>query len=92
MRSVIVFHWVTTSSIRLDLGSPTNIECCRDIRQNRMRWQSSENHDDITALQYHPSDDQILLSGGDDGLVGVFDTTIQDENDSLIQAFDHGVL
>lgn len=55
-----------------------------------MRWQSSENHDDITALQYHPSDHQILLSGGDDGLVGVFDTTIQDENDSLIQAFDHG--
>lgn len=55
-----------------------------------MRWQSSENHDDITALQYHPSDNHMLLSGGDDGLVGVFDTTIQDDNESLIQAFNHG--
>ncbi len=55
-----------------------------------MRWQSSENHDDITALQYHPSDHHMLLSGGDDGLLGVFDTTIQDDNESLFQAFNHG--
>lgn len=57
-----------------------------------MRWQSAENNEDITALQYHPSKDHLLLSGGDDGLVSIFDTSIQDENDSLIQAFDHGLL
>jgi len=57
-----------------------------------MRWQSSENNEDITALQHHPSNDRLLLSGGDDGLVSIFDTSIQDENDSLVQAFDHGVL
>lgn len=55
-----------------------------------MRWQSSENHDDVTALKYHPSSDNLLLSGGDDGLVSLFDTSISDENDSLIQAIDHG--
>lgn len=55
-----------------------------------MRWQSTENNDDITALSYHPSDRTQLLSGGDDGLVSVFDTTVQDEMDSLIQAFNHG--
>lgn len=56
----------------------------------QIRWQSSENGDDITALQYHPSHDNRLLSGGDDGLVSIFDTNIQDEMDSMIQAFDHG--
>lgn len=61
-----------------------------DQRAMRIRWQSSENSDDVTALQYHPSHDDRLLSGGDDGLVSIFDTSIQDEMDSLIQAFAHG--
>lgn len=55
-----------------------------------MRWQSSGNNDDITALQYHPSNSTLLLSGADDGLVSAFDTSIADEDDSLLQAFDHG--
>jgi WD repeat-containing protein 89 len=55
-----------------------------------LRWQASENNDDITALQYHPSNHQRLLSGGDDGVVSVFDTSIEDEMDSLIQAHNHG--
>jgi WD repeat-containing protein 89 len=62
----------------------------RDERKQQIRWQSSENNDDITALQYHPSKAQLLLSGGDDGVVSVFNTSIQDDNDSLLQAFDHG--
>jgi WD repeat-containing protein 89 len=57
-----------------------------------MIWESSENNEDITALQHHPSNNHLLLSGGDDGLVSIFDTSIQDENDSLVQAFDHGAL
>jgi WD repeat-containing protein 89 len=70
----------------------TDIKSYRDQRIGQMRWQSSENNEDITALQHHPSNDRLLLSGGDDGLVSIFDTSIQDENDSLVQAFDHGVL
>ena len=31
-----------------------------------------------------------LLSGGDDGLVSVFDTSVQEDNDSLLRAFNHG--
>jgi WD repeat-containing protein 89 len=62
----------------------------RDERTLKMRWQTSENNDDITALEYHPSNDRIVLSGGDDGLVSVFDTNIADDNDSLVQAFSHG--
>lgn len=54
-----------------------------------MSWKSSENCDDITALQYHPSQNSVLLSGGDDGLVSLFDVTVQDEGDSLLQAFNH---
>jgi WD repeat-containing protein 89 len=64
------------------------IEFSRDERKKQVRWQSSENNDDITALQYHPSSPTLLLSGGDDGLVSIFDTAIDDENDSLMQAFD----
>lgn len=68
----------------------THIEVVRDQRAMRIRWQSSENNDDVTALQYHPSHDDMLLSGGDDGLVSIFNTSIQDEMDSMIQAFSHG--
>lgn len=62
----------------------------RDRRNGQQRWQNTENNDDITALQYHPSKSQLLLSGGDDGMVSIFDTQIPEEDDSLIQAFNHG--
>ncbi|RMZ76793.1 hypothetical protein DV737_g4631, partial [Chaetothyriales sp. CBS 132003] len=62
----------------------------RDVRQQKIRWQNNENNDDITALDFHPRNSHILLSGGDDGLVGLFDTTVQEEDDSLVQAFNHG--
>ncbi|RMZ87077.1 hypothetical protein DV736_g5694, partial [Chaetothyriales sp. CBS 134916] len=61
-----------------------------DVRQQRIRWQNNENNDDITDLGFHPSKPHILLSGGDDGLVSLFDTTVQEEDDSLVQAFNHG--
>lgn len=68
----------------------TNVSLFRDERTQRIRWCTSENNDDVTALQYHPQDRNQLVSGCDDGLVSVFDTTVDDENDSLIQAFNHG--
>ena len=55
-----------------------------------MRWQNAENNDDITALDFHPTHDHLLLSGGDDGLVSIFDTRIPEEDDSLLQAVNHG--
>lgn len=67
-----------------------NVRHSRDERKQDIRWQSSGNNDDITALQYHPSNSTLLLSGADDGLVSVFDTSVADEDDSLVQAFDHG--
>ncbi|RMD40127.1 hypothetical protein DV735_g5006, partial [Chaetothyriales sp. CBS 134920] len=61
-----------------------------DVRQQKIRWQNNENNDDITALNFHPSKSHILLSGGDDGLVSLFDTAVQEEDDILVQAFNHG--
>lgn len=55
-----------------------------------MRWQNGENNDEITALDFHPTREKFLLSGGDDGMVSVFDTHIANEDDSLIQAINHG--
>lgn len=62
----------------------------RDRRQTRIRWQNNEVNDEITALDFHPSKDNVLLSGGDDGLVSIFDTLILEEEDSLLQAVNHG--
>ncbi|KIY02828.1 uncharacterized protein Z520_01293 [Fonsecaea multimorphosa CBS 102226] len=61
-----------------------------DRRQGKLRWQNAEVNDEITALDFHPSRDNLLLSGGDDGVVCVFDTQIQEEQDSLLQAVNHG--
>ncbi|OCT47725.1 putative WD repeat-containing protein [Cladophialophora carrionii] len=61
-----------------------------DRRQTKIRWQNTEVNDEITALNFHPSRDNLLLSGGDDGLVCIFDTEVQEEQDSLLQAVNHG--
>jgi hypothetical protein len=55
-----------------------------------MRWQTTENNDDITDLYFHPSRRNHLLCGGIDGLVSIFDTNISDEDDSLLQVVNHG--
>lgn len=55
-----------------------------------MRWQNAENNDEIVALDFHPTRDNFVLSGGDDGLVSIFDTRIAEEDDSLVQAVNHG--
>lgn len=62
----------------------------RDYRQNKQRWQSTENNDDVTDLHFHSSRPNQLLTGGIDGLVSIFDTNIQDEDDSLLQVINHG--
>ncbi|KAK0117921.1 hypothetical protein ONS95_012235 [Cadophora gregata] len=50
-----------------------------------------ESHsDDVTELQFHPTEPQILLSGSTDGLVNIFNTTITDEEDALHQTINHG--
>lgn len=65
-------------------------ERCRDWRQTRELWQNTENSDDVTALDFHPTRPSVLLAGGADGVVSIFDTMIAEEDDSLIQGFDHG--
>lgn len=67
----------------------TNVYHNRDLRQNKQIWQNAENNDEITALDFHPTKD-IVLAGSDDGLVSLFDTTILEEEDSLLQAISHG--
>ncbi|KAL8691908.1 MAG: hypothetical protein Q9218_002954 [Villophora microphyllina] len=50
-----------------------------------------ESHsDDVTDLSFHPSQPSCLLSGSTDGLVNLYDTSIGDEDDALVQVFNHG--
>ncbi|KAI9817117.1 MAG: hypothetical protein M1827_001229 [Pycnora praestabilis] len=55
----------------------------------QLRYVESHN-DDITELQFHPSQSSLLLSGSTDGLVNIYDTTISDEDDALHQIINHG--
>ncbi|KAJ5458420.1 hypothetical protein N7475_009808 [Penicillium sp. IBT 31633x] len=43
-----------------------------------------------TQLQYHPTRSNILLSGSTDGLVNIYDTTVTDEDEALVQVINHG--
>ncbi|KAI1752165.1 WD40-repeat-containing domain protein [Xylaria castorea] len=45
--------------------------------------------DDVTELNFHPSDHNVLLSGSTDGLVNICDTRITDEDEVVIQTFNH---
>lgn len=49
-----------------------------------------ESHNDtVTQVAFHPTQQQTLLSGATDGLVSIFDTTISDEDDALVQVLNH---
>lgn len=41
-------------------------------------------------LQYHPTRHNVLLSGSTDGLVNIYDTTVTDEDEALVQVINHG--
>ena len=41
-------------------------------------------------MQFHPTQSQCLLSGSTDGLVNIYDASISDEDDALLQVQNHG--
>jgi WD repeat-containing protein 89 len=44
----------------------------------------------VVQLNFSPTDPHILLTGSTDGLVNVLDLRIQDEDEVVVQAFNHG--
>ncbi|KAK0656601.1 WD40-repeat-containing domain protein [Cercophora newfieldiana] len=55
------------------------------------KTQYTEVHsDDITELNYHPTNPSLLLTGSTDGLVNIYNTTITDEDEVVIQTLNHG--
>jgi WD repeat-containing protein 89 len=65
-----------------------------DMRKlNEPRNRYSESHTDtITELRFlpYPSNaSNVLLSGSTDGLVNVFDTSVADEDDAVLQVINH---
>ena len=40
-------------------------------------------------MSFHPTQRQTLLSAATDGLVSIFDTKVEDEDDALIQVLNH---
>ncbi|KAJ6001323.1 hypothetical protein N7499_002764 [Penicillium canescens] len=61
----------------------------RSPKEFSLQYVESHN-DDITELQYHPTRSNILLSGSTDGLVNIYNTTITDEDEALVQVINHG--
>jgi len=63
----------------------------RDLRNpsQPLRQYTESHNDTITQLAFHPSSPQTLLSAATDGLVSIFDVTIEDEDDALIQVLNH---
>ncbi|CCG83420.1 WD domain protein [Taphrina deformans PYCC 5710] len=45
--------------------------------------------EDVTSLSWHMHNN-LLLSGGGDGIINVIDTTVVDEDDAILQVFNHG--
>lgn len=62
-----------------------------DVRKLDSSWKSfiDSHHDDITCIQFHPSDDTVLLSGSTDGYTNIYDLTEEEEDDSLHQVINY---
>lgn len=57
-----------------------------DTRSSKQLVSYVDSHnDDVTEVKFHPLRSNILLSGSTDGLVNVYDTTITDEEEAVIQ-------
>lgn len=62
----------------------------RQIKTTKPLVNYSESHnDDITDLQFHPNIRNRLLSGSTDGIVNLFDITVQDEDEAVLEAYNH---
>ncbi|OJJ69699.1 hypothetical protein ASPBRDRAFT_198343 [Aspergillus brasiliensis CBS 101740] len=61
----------------------------RSPGQTSLQYVESHN-DDVTELQYHPTNPQYFLSGSTDGLVNIYNTSITDEDEALVQVINHG--
>lgn len=46
-------------------------------------------NDDITAVKFHPTRPNVLLSGSTDGCVNLYDLNIVEEDDALLQSINH---
>lgn len=46
--------------------------------------------DDVTEVQFHPTDPFGLLSGSTDGLINIYNTSIEDEDDAVYNAINNG--
>ncbi|CAH6720850.1 uncharacterized WD repeat-containing protein [[Candida] jaroonii] len=62
-----------------------------DIRnpQAPMKSYVDSHHDDITAIKFHPTQSQYLMSGSTDGYVNIYDLNETDEDDSLHQVINY---
>ncbi|KAG7697381.1 hypothetical protein KL951_002743 [Ogataea haglerorum] len=45
-------------------------------------------NDDITEVRFHPSNRQLLLSGSTDGYVNIYDLSVPEEDDALLQVIN----
>ncbi|KAK4231191.1 WD40-repeat-containing domain protein [Podospora fimiseda] len=85
--SILIWYFPLSPICSLFTNNP------RDLRHPTSppkQTYSDLHSDDITELTFHPFQSHILLSGSTDGLINVSDTTITDEDEVVIQAFNHG--
>ncbi|KAI4166066.1 MAG: hypothetical protein LQ342_000497 [Letrouitia transgressa] len=63
-----------------------------DLRSSKTPLlQYAESHsDDVSQLRFHHEKTSALLSGSTDGLVNVYETLVTDEDEAVIQVFNHG--
>ncbi|KAH7313533.1 WD40-repeat-containing domain protein [Stachybotrys elegans] len=80
-----------TIAVGTELQDHTASVLLWDVRSTpTSRAQYDEVHsDDVTSLTFHPSEPAYLMSGSTDGLVNVYDTRIADEDEVILQTFNH---
>ncbi|GMF71195.1 unnamed protein product [Aspergillus oryzae] len=59
-------------------------------RDGKVKLWDLRNGKRSAVLQYHPTRNNVVLSGSTDGLVNVYNTDITDEDEALVQVINHG--
>ena len=67
-----------------------NSNCNDSFKSSRPLGQYSNTHsDEITQLLFHPRQQQVLVSAGEDGLMSVFDTSRSSEEDAVMSILNN---
>lgn len=82
-------HLVAGGTEKVSVDAEVHLWDIRKPGSDTVKSFIDSHNDDVTYLNYHPTQSQYLMSGSTDGYVNVYDLTQEDEEEALHQVINY---